>query len=276
MPIIDQPKKKSRWPKRIGWILLIYLAGGLFLSQLQDSLLFHPVKIPAYQSYGITAKHEDILIPLNETDSLSFLRFIPTRSPAKGVVLYFHGNKNNIAWYAPFVPAFTSQGYEVIMMDYPGYGKSRGELTEKKLYEWATIVYQIARKRYPANHIILYGKSMGTGIAAALAAKRDCRALILETPYYDFPSVLARYIPIYPLHRMLHYQLPIYQYLPNVTAPITLFHGTNDWIVSYSNTQQLSPLLKKTDRLITVEGGSHHNLFTYQIIRNTLDSILSQ
>jgi len=267
---------RSKWRKRIGWALITYLALGLLLYQLQDRILFQPVELRTKDRFEFSFPHEDMLIPLNEEDSLHMVRFVPTTSAAKGVVLYFHGNKKHIGWYARFMPGFTKHGYEVLMIDYPGYGKSRGRLTEQKLYDWAKIVYQIARKRYEADRIIIYGKSMGTGIAAQLAATRDCKALVLETPYYDFPSVLTHYLPVYPIRSMLHFQLPTYQYLPYVTAPITILHGTNDWTVSYSNAKKLAPFLKSGDQLITIEGGSHNDLFEFSQTQKTLDSLLTK
>lgn len=266
---------RSKWRKRIGWTLIIYLAMGLLLYQIQDRILFQPVTISHQQAFDFSIPHEDILIPLNEEDSLNMVRFLPSVTPSKGTVLYFHGNKKNIGWYARFMPYFTKHGYEVLMIDYPGYGKSRGKLTEQKLYEWAKLAYQIARKRHEADRIIIYGKSMGTGIAAQLAANRDCKALILETPYYDFPSVLIRYLPIYPVRKMIHYQLPTYQFLPKVTAPITILHGTSDWTVAYSNSEKLQPLLKRDDKLVTIQGGGHNDLFKFEQTIRSLDSVLS-
>jgi uncharacterized protein len=267
--------EKPVWRKRIGWALIIYLAIGLLLSQFQERLLFQPVVLSAKDSFDFNLKHEEILIPLNKEDSLSMVRFLPESLPSKGTVLYFHGNKKHIGWYARFTRPFTQHGYEVLMIDYPGYGKSRGTLTEKKLYDWAKVAYQIARKRHSADSILIFGKSLGTGIAAQLASRSDCKGLILETPYYDFPSVLTRYLPFYPIREMIHYQLPTYQYLPLVTAPTTLLHGTSDWTVSYSNSKKLAPLLKPGDQLITIEGAGHNELFEFPQLKITLDSILS-
>lgn len=97
---------------------------------------------------------------------------------------------------------------------------------------------------------------MGTGIAAQLASVRDCKRLMLETPYYDFPAVVSRYLPIYPVRWMLHYELPTHQYLQQVEAPVTLFHGTSDGVVAYKNSKRLLPLLKPADELITIEGAA--------------------
>jgi hypothetical protein len=162
----------------------------------------------------------------------------------------------------------------VLMIDYPGYGKSTGKLTEKKLYDWAMVAYKIAISRYPVEKIIIYGKSMGTGIAAQLASVRDCKRLILETPYYDFPSVINTYLPIYPVRLMLHYKLPTYEYIQTIQSPITIFHGTNDWTVRYKNSKRLKKFLKTGDELITIKGGSHNNLYTYPETVYKLDSLL--
>jgi uncharacterized protein len=265
-------KKIRKWFKIIS---IVYVLGGIALYFLQDYILFHPVSLKREHNYIFPEPHNDINIPLNEKDTLNLVDFASTDTVVRGVVLYFHGNKRNISWYAKYIPYFTRHGYQVLMIDYPGYGKSTGKLTERKLYDWALQVYRIAIKRFAADSIIIYGKSMGTGIAAQLASTRDCRRLILETPYYDFPSVVSHYLPIYPVRWMLHYQIPTYQFLQNVRAPVTIFHGTEDWIVRYKNSKRLIPYLKPIDEMVTIKGGSHNNLFTYSETVKKLDSLLS-
>jgi uncharacterized protein len=264
-------KKIARWLKII---VIVYILGGIALYFLQDFILFHPVSLKRNHRYDFTTPHRDISLPLNDKDTLNLIDFLPAGTVKRGIVLYFHGNKKNISWYAKYIPYFTKHGYEVLMIDYPGYGKSTGKLTEQKLYNWASLVYKIACKKFAADSIIIYGKSMGTGIAAQLASNNPCKKLILETPYYDFPSVVSHYLPIYPARWMLHYKLPTYQYLPLVKAPITIFQGTDDWLVTFSNAKQLIPLLKKGDEFITVQGGEHNNLYTYPVVTAKLDSLL--
>ncbi len=266
-------KKVFKWLKIA---LLIYVVIGMAFYFLQDYILFHPVSLKKEHKYDFKIPHEELNIPVDNEDVLSLVRFPATDSAKKGVVLYFHGNKKNIGWYAKYPPYFTKHGYEVIMIDYPGFGKSKGTLTEETLYDWSNQVYKLARARYAPDSIIIYGKSMGTGIAAHLASLEKCKRLILETPYYDFPSVVKRYLPIYPIDWMLHYELPTHQFLPHVTAPITIFHGTGDWVVSYKNTKRLQSLLKPGDEVVTIQGGGHNNLFDYPVVPAKLDSLLSQ
>ncbi len=265
-------KKIIKWLKIVA---TVYVVGGIALYFLQDYILFRPVSLKRNHSFNFPESHTDISIPVNGKDTINLVDFASIDTTRRGIVLYFHGNKKNISWYAKYIPYFTRHGYQVLMIDYPGYGKSTGKLTEEKLYEWALQVYKIAHKRFSADSIIIYGKSMGTGIAAELASRRDCKRLILETPYYDFPSVVRHYLPVYPVDRMLHYQMPTYLFLQEVNAPITIFHGTKDWTVSYDNTLRLKQFLKVGDEVVTIDGGDHNNLYLYKKTIEKLDSLLS-
>ncbi len=267
--------KKKKILKWLQIIIIIYVLGGIALYFLQDVILFHPVSLRRDHNYRFPEPHKEISIAINNRDTLNLVDFSSTDTVTRGVVLYFHGNKKNISWYSKYIPYFTRHGYQVLMIDYPGFGKSTGKITEQKLYDWALTVYRIAHKRFSADSIIIYGKSMGTGIAAQLASIRDCKRLILETPYYDFPSVVSHYLPIYPVRWMLHYDLPTYQYMKNISAPVTIFQGTNDILVTYGNAIRLKPLLKSGDEFITVNGASHNNLYMFSEVTGKLDSLLS-
>lgn len=267
-----------KWKKIKKWLLIvaaIYLAGGISLYFLQDAILFHPVTLKTDQSYNIQSPHRDISIAINNEDTLNLVQFLSTGSGSKGAVLYFHGNKKNISWYAKYSSYFTRHGYELIMIDYPGYGKSRGRFTEEILYQWANHVYRFAKSRYPSDSIIIYGKSMGTGIAARLASREKCSRLILETPYYDLPSVIQRYLPLFPVSKLLHYELPTHRYLQYTKSPVTILQGTDDGVIAYRNANRLRPFLKTTDEFITIEGGRHNDLFEFPQVTRKLDSLLN-
>jgi pimeloyl-ACP methyl ester carboxylesterase len=264
-------RKHWRW---IRIVILIYCIIGSALYYLQDYILFHPVQINRNTAYNFNVPHKEVNIPYSENSTINIVQFTVADTIEKGVVLYFHGNKKNISWYARFSPYFTRNSYEVWMIDYPGFGKSTGIFSEQKLYDWALTLYKLARARFSPDSIIIYGKSMGTGIAAQLASIRDCRHLILETPYYSMPSIIDNYLPIYPVNTMIHYKLPTWQYLQNVTAPVTIFHGTNDWVITYRNAKRLKPYIKPGDLFVSVENGKHNDLFKFPFVTQKLDSLL--
>lgn len=256
--------------------MIVYCLAGIAIYYSQDYILFAPVAISRDEPFGFHLPFREVNIPYSNGSSISVVQFTNDSGRSRGVVLYFHGNKANISRYTRFVPAFTRNGYEVWMIDYPGYGKSTGTFTEQVLYDWSLQLYKLARARYTPDSIIIYGKSMGTGIAAQLASVRDSRRLILETPYYTLPSVIGSYLPMYPLENMIRYRLPTWQYLQKVTAPVTIFHGTADWIIPYSNASRLKPFLKPNDQFVTIEGGHHRDLGTFPAFSHTLDSLLTK
>src|SRR6266498_4374910 len=154
-------KKIWKW---VRIIFVIYILGGVVLYFFQDAILFHPVQLKREQEYDFPQPHKEINIPVNKESNLNIIQFQSSDTITKGVVLYFHGNRKNISWYAKYTPYFTKNGYEVWLIDYPGFGKSTGKFTEQTLYDWALQLYKLANAHFSADSIIIYGKSMGTGI----------------------------------------------------------------------------------------------------------------
>lgn len=287
---------RTKWGRTLKVFILLYCLIGIALYYGQDALLLHPQAVDRQVKYDFGQPYAEVNLPYDKTTNLNIIEFKATAQPnfkagadsgsqanstsnapdslARGVVLYFHGNKHNIGRYAPYAKDFTSKGYEVWMLDYPGFGKSTGPLSEQKLYDYALQFYKLARSRWRPSQIILYGKSLGTGIAAELAAVRDCKKLILESPYFSLESVARHYFPIYPLSKMLHYHFPTNTYLPEVTAPITIFHGSSDGLIPYSNAVRLKALLKPGDEFITIEGGGHNDLHDFLSFRQALEQQL--
>jgi len=264
-------KKIYRWLKII---VLLYCLIGIALFYLQERFLFHPEKLSNAYVYHFNVPFEEVNIPFNNSDTINMIKFFPVDSVRRGVVLYFHGNRQNIERYAKFAGNFTKHGYEVWMEDYPGFGKSTGERTEKKLFEQALQVQKMAASKYHSDSIIVYGKSFGTGIASYLASETNNKRLILETPYYSIPSLFSCYAPIYPTGKMSNYKIPANEFLADVKFPITIFHGNDDAVIPYRNAARLKPVLKSTDEFVTIDKGTHHNLNDFPLFQHKLDSLL--
>ncbi len=254
--------------------VLLYAAVGISVFYLQDRFFFHPTSLPPEASFTFSQPHKEVNIAVDANTNYSLVQFTTTEDSAKGVVLYFHGNTENVNHYANVTNSFTKQGYEVWMIDYPGFGKSTGELTEAAMYQQGLELYKMSRSRFSPSQIIIYGRSMGSGVAAQLASIRDCKRLILETPYYSLPSVAARYFWMYPVDQMIKYKLPTNEFLVNVTAPVTIFHGTEDEVIPYTNASKLKQVLKAQDEFITIDGGSHNNLNSYPQLQSRIQRIL--
>ncbi|MGH2565883.1 MAG: alpha/beta hydrolase, partial [Ginsengibacter sp.] len=162
--------KVDRTPKQkvIRWgriMIFLYGAAGIALYYLQEKLLFHPTPLPSDYQYKFDVPFKEVNISLNATDNLNLVRFFPKDAIPKGVVLYFHGNRGNINRYAKYTTNFTKHGYEVWITDYPGYGKTTGKFTEENVYMQAREIYKLANTKFNNGSIIVYGKSLGSGIA---------------------------------------------------------------------------------------------------------------
>ena len=269
--LIMQKNAVKKWIK---WGLILYGLGGIILYYFSDYLFFPKVALAENHIYNFGVPYKEVNLAYSSSANINIIQFPAGGEKIRGVVLYFHGNRKNISWYARHAPGITKAGYEVWMIDYPGYGKSTGKFEEQVLYDYALQLYKLARKKFSADSIIIYGRSLGTGIAAHLASKQPAKRLLLETPYYSFTSLGAHFFPIYPMERMIRIKLPTSEYLPLVKMPVHIFHGTNDWTIPYSNAKRLEPLLKKGDEFISIEGASHNNLGAYPLFRQKLDSLL--
>ncbi len=151
--------KKQKIFRCVKLIALIYFIIGFALYFFQDKFFLHPQPLPYGYQYKFDYLFKEINIEINKDENLNLIQFFPSDSFRKGVVLYFHGNMTNINHYANFSTNFTRKGYEVWMIDYPGFGKTTGVLTEKKLYMEAMVFYNLANTHFGKDSIIIYGKS---------------------------------------------------------------------------------------------------------------------
>ena len=266
-------RQKAGWVWRVAKIvIIIYCVVGIALYFFQDRFLFQSVSLPPDYRYNFAYPFREVNIPV-DGENLNIVQFLP-KDPARGVVLYFHGNRININHYAAYAENFTKHGYDVWMPDYPGYGKTTGKISEEKLYREAMVVYKLAAEKFSKDSIILYGRSLGSGIAAQLASIADCRRLILETPYYSIPALFACYAPIYPTSLLSKFNIPAWKYLQSVKAPVTIFHGDADEIIPYHSAARLKNVLKPADEFITIAKGRHNNLNDFTLFHQKLDSLL--
>lgn len=269
-----EKKKKAKWVKWLKIAAGIYIACGLALFFLQEKLIFHPEPLPYEHVFKFNQPFKEVYLAVNGEKNLSIVKFTVPDSLRKGIVLYFHGNRENIEHYASGAPYFTGNNYEVWMIDYPGFGKSTGERTEHILYSDALILYGMARSVIGSDSIVLYGRSLGTGIAAQLASIRESRRLILESPYYSMDALAARFAFMYPMKWMMNFHLPTCDYLDKINEPITFIHGTDDNTIPYRHSKRLMKIAPKGTELVTIEGGHHNDLAEFPLFKQKIDSLL--
>lgn len=255
-------------------IIFLYIIIGLLLFRFQKKFTFRPTKLPDSYQYEFSGAFKEFNLPLNDTDRLNMV-WLKTERP-KGVVIYFHGNTGNIVSASRSAVHFLRSHFDVLELDYPGYGKSTGPNSELDLYHDALEAYKLARSYYPGDSIVLYGKSLGTAMASYVASKEPCRALVLECPFYSYDRLVSRYVPIYPVRWMLQYHFPVYQYIQHTRAPVLIFHGKKDEVIPFRQSRKLKAFLKPGDRYIAFPEGQHNDLTAQPGYQEALDSLLAR
>lgn len=263
------------WLSTLITILAIYIAISIALYYLQDYMLFKPEKLPKdFQFNYDNQEFEEHNLETADGAIINGIRFIP-KGESKGIVLYLKGNSKSIKGWGKFAVDFTRHNYNVLMVDYRGFGKSTGRRSQKAIKRDLQLVYNKLREYTTEDRIILYGRSLGSGFATKLASMNNPKLLILDAPYYSLTKVTARYAPFMPLSLLMKYPLPTYKWIKYVKCPIHIIHGTNDKLIPYKTSVKLSQVNPKNTKLHTVIGGGHKNLNTFESYHEMLDEILT-
>ncbi|MFT4667918.1 MAG: alpha-beta hydrolase superfamily lysophospholipase [Polaribacter sp.] len=248
-------------------LLLIIVYGG------QRFIIFHPDRMAKEEPFTFDASFKEHFLETAPGIQINYLHFKPTTS-SKGLILYFHGNADNLKRWGSYHTAFTDRGYDVIMPDYRGYGKSDGQVSEEETYQDMRILYKHVYKRLQPKELIVYGRSLGSGVATTLAKEAPVKYLILETPFYSIPSVFSDQLQSIWLPFSFRYRFPNFENITQVKCPIVIFHGTKDRVVPYRNAIKLEPILKKEDTFVAITDGTHHNLSTYEVYQHKMNELL--
>jgi uncharacterized protein len=254
--------------------VLVYFA----LYKFQERFLFKPEKLSKDFKYNYQFPFEEMFFDVDEEDSnikINGLRFFAP-APAKGLVLYFHGNSRSIKGWGKFSTDFTKHGFDVVMLDYRGFGKSTGKRSERDMKSDFQDIYLRLTTLYPENRIVVYGRSLGSGFAAKIASVNEPLMLILESPYYSMSRLVQRTLPILPVQYLLRYKLRTNTYLRYVKCPIRIIHGTKDLLISHKASHDLMQIQPEHTALHLITGGGHNNLQHFPQYHETLEEIMKE
>jgi uncharacterized protein len=248
---------RARWLRAIGAGLMLSIVGGLVVARLFYPRLLYPA--PQRDAY---APAEGRLLELKSRDRVRVHATQLTGAHDGPVVVYFHGNgvvMGDVLWMAR---ELRQRGLGVVIAEYRGYGLSAGPRpTERGLYEDAeAVLTALRREGIGPERVVLFGESLGTGVAVEMAIRGHGFALVLVTPYTSIPEAASRFVWGLPAHLLMAERFDSLDKARRVTVPVLIVHGTRDTVVPYAMGVKLASALPRS-RLITVEGGSHNDLF---------------
>ncbi len=261
------------WTQILIFILAAYIIISVLLYYLQDYFLFKPEKLPPdFNFYYENQKVSEYHLETRDGAIINGLHF-SVEKPL-GVILYLKGNSKSIKGWGKFAVDFTRNNYDVIMIDYRGFGKSTGKRSQKAIKHDLQFIYNKIREKVNEKYIIIYGRSMGSGFATKLASMNNPKMLILDAPYYSLTKVTGRYMPFMPLSIILKYPMPTYKWIKYVKCPIHIIHGTEDKLIPFRSSVKLSQINAKLTRLHPIIGGGHKNLNNFESYHKILGEII--
>lgn len=254
-------------------IPILYLSICIILYLIQEKFIFHPVKLNADYKFTSFEHAEERYFNIEQGHQTHALYFkVPN---PKGVVLYFHGNSGALDDWGYAAEDFTRLGYVVMMPDYPGYGKSTGSISEENINASAEYVYRSLLKDWAPEKIILYGRSLGTGVATELATKVNAKLLILETPYTSIPDMASKMLPFLPTKWLLNYKFDNLAMVDRVKYPVHIFAATNDQLTPYTHAERLAEKAGNPALILhSIEGAGHGDISNFEFYHEQLRALL--
>jgi len=262
------------WIRDLLYIGIGYFALLVIVYFIQEKIIFKPEKLPPGFKYKYDIPFRELFFDISPGVRINGLHFYRT-SPV-GLILYLHGNTRSIKGWAKYARDFYRYNYDVVLVDYRGFGKSTGKRTEIDMLNDIQFVYEQLLAQCQGQQLLVYGRSIGSGFATKIAADNDPHYLILDSPYYNFRKVVKRFLPILPVRYVLRYHLRTDLWLPRVRCHTYIIHGTRDWLIPIRQSERLQQLNPSKITLIRIEGGRHNNLNTFPEYHNFIRDILKE
>src|SRR5262245_29134287 len=260
-----EPRKSSRLPR---WVrMLIYLPVVVVilffvLRRLEFMVTYHPEPYVPGPNWALPPNGEDVWVKVANGERVHgwFLRAM--EQPAIATVLHCHGNGGNLSSVVWVAQELTARGFDMMIFDYRGYGRSEGRLTDEwGLYADAEAVYNhlVSERGVNAEKLALYGQSLGTTAAIDLASRLPCGALIVESGLSSASDMGVVSFPWLPrqLHFLSKNRFESARKIADVKCPALITHGTNDAVIPVDQGRKLYESARDPKRLVIVEGGDH-------------------
>jgi fermentation-respiration switch protein FrsA (DUF1100 family) len=236
-------------------------------------MMYFPEKVRTSPAQAGFAEAEEVVLDTSDGE-----RVIAWHVPPRGespVVLYFHGNGGALRYRVDRFRSLTSGGLGLAALSYRGYGGSSGKPSEAGLIADAEAVYRFAVARYPAERIAVWGESLGSGVAVALAAERAVSRLVLEAPFASAVDIGASAYPFLPVRWLMKDQFRSDLRAAKVRAPVLILHGERDAVVPIQSGERLYDLISAPKRFVRIPDAAHENLADHGALEPAMKFILS-
>lgn len=255
----------------------VYAAAVGWLYFWQERLLFEPEPLPADEPLTCGPDTHEFFVEVPGARlSVAHLKLENPR----GVFFFLHGNSGNLKKWFQDLDAFRQANFDVVMFDYRGFGKSSGQIeSEEQLHADVNAVWEHFAPMYAGKRVVISGQSLGTGLAAGLAAHM-CAAgrapdlTLLVSPYSSMRALATELYPWVPM-QVLRYPLHTLEHAAKLLGPVMLIHGDKDELIPIHHSEKLCSVLRGA-RLVRVLGAGHSDVHRFPGVRRTLKAVLGR
>jgi len=251
-------------------IPILYIATGFFVCKNIDRIAFIPRAMDQDEVYKFNFEFEDKFLTLKNGETISTI-YSKTKKQSKGLVIFLHGNSENLQQWGQISPDFHRNGYDVVMCDYPGFGKSSGDHTEENLYQTADKIYEWGLGKYNAKDIVIIGRSIGSIPASYLASKHQVKKVILETPLGNMGLLIKHKFPGAPICKSLYDRFAVDQWLAKSKSDVHIIRSEFDNLTKLACSEGLLGLASSH---FLVEGAEHGNLRGFESYQKRISELL--
>lgn len=273
-PAEPAPSRKALFPswKRLAVLVLVavllfhvLLVGAVMIGE--EKFIFLPTRypdgawdLPTGGAYSVEEAY------FHASDGVRLHAWFYRSPGATGTVLYLHGNAGNLTYFTPVMEALADVPLDVCAVDYRGYGRSEGTPDETGVYQDADAAWRwlTTEKKIPPDRIFIHGFSLGGAVAAELASRVPCGALILESTFTSIPDVAGRKFPWLPMRWLMRTRMDTLSRIPGIRAPKLFLHSRDDEVFPFSMSERLHALAPDPKRLIPFEKSGHNDLVADQ------------
>ena len=255
--------------------LTVYFAFNAFVYAKQRDMMYIPsVERVAPAEVGLDAVEE---VALTTPSNIELTSWFARPQAERPTVLFFHGNAGAVNHRAYRFQELMAQGYGVFILGYPGYGGNAGEPSEPGFHEAAQLAYDyLQTSGVDSQDIVIYGESIGSGVAVQLAARVDARALVLEAPMSSATDVARVHYPLLVASFFLRDSFRSVEHIGRIDMPLLVIHGEKDAIIPLQLGEKLVEHAVEPKKLVVIEGAGHNNLSQYatsSIAREFIESL---
>lgn len=252
-PFLERIKKARRWLVPVLGLLLI----ALMLYRFEHSQVYHPTRDAECTPDDVGRPAEEVWLKAPDGPRLHawFFAANPASPRARYVMLFCHGNGGNLTSRPGYYRAILETGVNLLTFDYRGYGLSHGEPSEAGTYTDAATAYAWLRARgFAPEHILVWGESLGGGIASHLAATEPVGGLVLQSSFTSIPDIGAELFPWLPVKLLSRIRYDTHSRLPALACPVVVLHSRADTTIRFHHGERNFAAAREPKALVEIFG----------------------